>query len=136
MCSCGSQRKETEMKLESNSPSGDTPCSASSEPLHVYDWLDQPAKDENERQAKEWLNKFVLPPGTKYKSGASDWLTAHALTCEWRGQRYWCRGASRMGDVWITKDPTYAKYYDHRVDVEELSNWKRFNDARGNLQNV
>ena len=41
-----------------------------------------------------------------------------------------------MGDVWITKDPTGNRYYDHRANVEELSNWKRFDDARGNLQNV
>ena len=89
MCSCGSKRKETEMTTQSNTPSGDTPCSASSVPLHVYDWLDQPAKDEDERQAKEWLNKFALPPASKYFSNAHDWLAAHALTVEWRGQRYW-----------------------------------------------
>lgn len=104
------------------------------EPLHVYDWLDQPAADENERLAKEWLNKFSKSAYDKYKSGAGDWLAAHALTVEWRGQRYWCRGCSRLGDVWITKDPTRATHYDHRVNVGELSNWERFDDARGNLQ--
>jgi len=104
------------------------------EPLHIYDWLDQPPANENEKLAKEWLNKFVLPPATKYKSGASAWLDARALTVEWKGERYWCRGASKMGDVWIAKDPTGNTYYDHRVNVEELSNWKRFDDSKGNLK--
>jgi hypothetical protein len=104
-----------------------------SEPLHVYDWLDQPAADEDERLAKEWLNKFCQPAYNKLKNGSRDWLAARTLTVEWRGQRYYCRGCSRMGDVWITKDPTGQTYYDHRVDVQELSKWKRFEDAQGHL---
>ena len=106
------------------------------ESLHVYDWLDQPAIDEGECQAKDWLNKFTMPPYMKYESGAAGWCEARALTVEWKGKRYWCRGCSSMGDVWITKDPTGKRYYDHRVDVRELSNWKRFNDARGNLKTL
>jgi len=29
-----------------------------------------------------------------------------------------------MGDVWLKTEGS-ARYYDHRVHVEELSNWKR-----------
>lgn len=91
--------------------------------LHIYDWLDLPAKDENERLAKEWLNKFSMPAYDKYEKGINEWLYKRTLTVEWHGTRYFCRGCSRLGDVWITKDSTGNVYYDHRVNVEELSNW-------------
>lgn len=99
------------------SPSG----SVSSEPLHVYDWLDQPAADENERLAKEWLEQFVKPAHAK----DHDWLDARALVCKYRGEIYRCVGASRMGDVWLTSKITSPDGYEKRVSVEELSDWMR-----------
>ena len=97
------------------------PGSVSSEPLHVYDWLDQPAADENERLAKEWLEQFVKPAINK----DHDWLDARALVCKYRGEIYRCVGASRMGDVWITSKLTSPDGYEKRVSVEELSDWMR-----------
>lgn len=94
--------------------------------LHVYDWLSLPAKDEGERAAKEWLRKFSQPAYDKGKNGSNDWLASYPLTCEYKDERYWCRGCSRLGDVWITKDSTGKTYYDHRVNVEECSNWIMF----------
>jgi hypothetical protein len=101
-----------------------TPCSASSEPLHVYDWLELPPSDDAEKAAKEWLDKFTLPAYTKHTEGINDWLARYRVTVEWKGKRYTCSGASRMGDVWLKTEGS-ANYYDHRVNVEELSNWKR-----------
>jgi hypothetical protein len=95
--------------------------SVSSEPLHVYDWLDQPAADENERLAKEWLEQFVKPAIKK----DHDWMDARVLTCEYRGTRYRCIGASRMGDVWLTSDMKARNGYEKRVNVEDLSAWQR-----------
>lgn len=85
---------------------------------HVYDWLDEPAQNEGEAAAKEWLDKATRPAiGVDHP-----WLDARILSCEWRGKRYRCTGASRMGDVWIKKKGS-RNHYDHRVDVEELSGW-------------
>ena len=89
---------------------------------HVYDWLEEPAKDDGEKQAKDWLDKFTRPAYDKYKEGWDKWLEARVLTCEWKGKRYQCTGASRMGDVWL-KDDGSESFYDHRVHVEELSAW-------------
>lgn len=97
------------------------PGSVSSEPLHVYDWLDQPAANENERLAKEWLEQFVKPTHAK----DHDWLDARALVCKYRGEIYRCVGASRMGDVWLTSKLTSPDGYEKRASVEELSDWMR-----------
>ena len=93
--------------------------SVSSEPLHVYDWLDQPAKDDGERQAKEWLEQFVKPAMDK----DYEWLKSRKLTCEYKGERYRCIGASSMGDVWITSNMRAENGYEKRVDVQALSAW-------------
>ena len=89
---------------------------------HIYEWLDEPAKNNEEKQAKEWLDKLTQPAYTKDKDGTDKWLNARKLTCEWKGKRYQCTGASRLGDVWLKEDGSNS-FYDHRVDVEELSAW-------------
>lgn len=94
------------------------------EPLHVYDWLDLPPANDMERDAKEWLNNYCKPAYTKYKEGIDKWLERYRVTVEWKGKRYVCSGASRMGDVWLKTEDS-DNYYNHRVLVEELSDWRR-----------
>ena len=101
-----------------------TTCSASSEPLHVYDWLDLPSENDAERDAKEWLEHFCQPAYKKMMEGGDAWLARYRVTVEWKGKRYTCSGASRMGDVWLKTEGS-SDFYDHRVNVEDLSNWKR-----------
>lgn len=91
-----------------------------SEPLHVFDWLDSPPINDAERDAKEWLDHFLRP----YHAKNEQWLDRYRVTVEWGGNRYTCSGASRMGDVWLRKEGS-ENFYDYRVSVEELSNWKR-----------
>jgi hypothetical protein len=91
---------------------------------HVYEWLEEPSTDEGEKLAKEWLDKFTRPAYDKHKQGLNKWLAARELSCVWKGKRYRCTGASRMGDVWL-QDEGSANFYDHRVDVTELSEWER-----------
>lgn len=87
---------------------------------HVYDWIIEPTIDMAELAAKEWLAQFCRPAADK--DGA--WLQRYQVTVEWRKKRYECAGASRLGDVWLKKGGS-ANFYDYRVDVTELSNWKR-----------
>lgn len=96
-----------------------------SEPTkHVYDWLEEPPTNDAERDAKKWLDRFTRPAFTKSEDGSDKWLQRHKLTVEWCGKRYECTGASRLGDVWL-KNEGSTNFYDHRVDVTELFNWKR-----------
>lgn len=52
------------------------------------------------------------------------WMAENAPYVTWRGKRYRCVGASRLGDVWLKGDGPPSAYYDHRVDVTELSEWR------------
>ena len=87
---------------------------------HVYDWIAEPTTSMAELAAKEWLDQFCRPAIDKDR----EWLERYRVTVKWRGKRYECTGASRLGDVWL-KNKGSQNYYDHRVDVDECSNWKR-----------
>jgi len=87
---------------------------------HIYEWLDEPAKDDGERQAKHFLNEATKPASSKNH----EWMARTRLTCMYKGVRYRCTGASRMGDVWITKDWRQVDGYQKRVCVTQLSGWK------------
>lgn len=91
---------------------------------HVYEWLDEPPKNDAEKDAKEWLEQFIRQPSRKDEK----WLDQFTVTVTWKGARYICSGASRMGDVWLKSAGSHS-FYDHRVNVEELSNWKRIQSA-------
>jgi len=88
----------------------------------VWDWIGIPPKDEHEREAKEWLTRYLRPAYDKIADGTDKWLDARVVTCRWRDGRYRCVGASRLGDVWL-RDEGSTRYYDHRVDVSQLSDW-------------
>lgn len=90
------------------------------EPLHVFEWLELPPANEGEKHAKEWLDEFLKSPARKDTA----WLEKVQINVTWKGKEYICSGASRLGDVWLRKFSS-EEFYDHRVNVEELSNWKK-----------
>lgn len=91
------------------------------EPMHVDDWLDLPAKDEGEAWAKEFLNHCRRPAVDKDYT----WIANNPLFCTYKGERWKVLGASRMGDVWLARDFNKVNGYDLRVDVEGCSEWSR-----------
>lgn len=89
--------------------------------LHVDDYLDGPDPDPI---AKEFLEHARRHATNKSHS----WLAKNAPTVLYRGKRYYCVGASRLGDVWLkdrSDDSHPNAYYDLRVDVAELSDWHK-----------
>ena len=86
--------------------------------LHVDDWLDDPANRDH--IARSFLEHARLPALEK----DYDWIKRHELTVSWQGKRYRCVGASRLGDVWLKADGPPNAFYDHRVDIAELSDWQ------------
>jgi len=87
---------------------------------HIDNWLDEPPRNEPERLAKEWLEHYRRPAvDVDHK-----WLSDRVLSCEYKEKRYRCIGASRLGDVWLTKDFSREYGYDLRVDVSECSKWE------------
>lgn len=88
--------------------------------LHVDDYLDGPNPDPI---AKEFLEHARRPAVDK----DHEWLTRNRPLVDWGGLRYQCVGASRLGDVWLKNliggEP--HAFYDHRVNIAELSGWTR-----------
>lgn len=52
-------------------------------------------------------------------------MARNAPLVKWQGKEYRCVGASRLGDVWLKGDGPANAHYDYRVDVAELSGWRR-----------
>lgn len=94
---------------------------------HVDDWLDAPAKDEGEKWAKEFLEHCRRPAVEKDYA----WIAANPLFCTYKGdgERWRVLGASRMGDVWLTKHFDRVNGYDIRADVDDCSEWSKTPNA-------
>ena len=88
--------------------------------IHIDDWLDAPPNSEGEAYAKKCLEIARLPAMERWSLPDSG---NFKLFCTFRGNRYRCTGASRMGDVWLAKNFSRDTGYDHRVDVAECSEW-------------
>lgn len=93
--------------------------------LHVDDWLDMPPANENEALAKQFLEHCRRPAVNKNY----EWIATNPLFCTYRGERWRVLGASRLGDVWLTKHFERVNGYDVRIDVAECSQWSRYVDV-------
>jgi len=87
--------------------------------IHVDDWIYPPDANEYESAAKDFLFLCRLPAVDQPR----EYIRSMCLTVEYRGRRYRCTGASRMGDVWLREDFAYVDGYDLRVDVAECFGW-------------
>lgn len=85
------------------------------EPRHVDDFIDDPKSDP---YASAWFESFRRPAYEKIK-----YLDSRKLFATYQGVRYRVTGCSRMGDVWLHANPNEESTYQHRVDVDECSDW-------------
>ena len=51
------------------------------------------------------------------------WLGQYKLFCIYQGEQYRVTGASRMGDIWLAKNPDQSVGYDLRVSIDDCSGW-------------
>ena len=85
---------------------------------HIDDFIE----DLHSDAYAAWVfNHFRLP--AILKSRFWPFMREHRLFCSHGGERYRVTGASRMGDVWLTKDFNQDTGYEKRVDVNDCSNW-------------
>lgn len=94
--------------------------------MHIDDWIDlciATTNDNNkgERYAR-WFFIWKRMPAWMQNS-LREFYNDAELFCDYKGKRYRCTGASRMGDVCLTEDFNKEYGYELRVDVEECSNW-------------
>lgn len=87
--------------------------------IHVDDFID--CHFGKEKYARFVLNYFRMPAALKFDF--EEFMKPFKLFADWKDKRYRVTGASRMGDVWLSDDFDRECGYEHRVFVEELSNW-------------
>lgn len=86
--------------------------------MHVDDFIDDYTGDPYAR----WLFMHFRLPAV-LKLAFDPFMKDHKLFCTYKGERHRVTGASRLGDVWITKDFKKDTGYDARVDLDECSDW-------------
>lgn len=93
--------------------------------MHVDEWIEERTYFKclpEEKYAVAFLHM-------KATSSAVDELVVepimkhHKLFCKWKDKPYRVTGCSSMGDIWLRSDFTVHYGYDHRVNVEDCSQW-------------
>lgn len=89
---------------------------------HIDDWLDthKPA-NKGEQHAMRFL-EFARGPA--HGNENRGWMGEHPLFCTYKGETHRCTGASRLGDVWLTKDLSQDRGYQLRIYVDECFEWR------------
>ncbi len=85
---------------------------------HIDEWMVDP---KNDPYARAMFIVFRLPAVEMLL--VQRLLDGKKLFCMYAGERYRVTGASRFGDVWLAKNPNRKMGYEHRVDVDECSEW-------------
>lgn len=78
---------------------------------------------ENEDYARWVLNHFRL--SALCRSAFDKFMVDHKLFCNFEGEKYRVTGASRMGDVWLTKNFNQDTGYQKRVAIDHCSGWAK-----------
>lgn len=89
--------------------------------IHIYDWLETKKEDESEEKLRELLDFQTRPAFWQYEN--KEKKPEHKCFCEYNGKKYRIIGASRLGDIWLTKHFDKDKGYDKRVMINECSNF-------------
>lgn len=90
---------------------------------HIDEWLDSSNRvlDQGELYAAFVLDHMRMP-GWKI-TAYQPYTQQFKLFCTFEGERWRVVGASRMGDVWLSRDFAREAGYEMRVDVDLCSNW-------------
>jgi hypothetical protein len=90
--------------------------------MHIDEWLEIPSRlYDNEAYAKFILTYFRYSAWMIH--AFHPWMKQFKLFCTYNNERYRVTGASRLGDIWLTKNPDQDVGYSLRVFVDECSNW-------------
>lgn len=89
--------------------------SAMKEPRHVVDFIDDPSSDP---YAASFFESFRRPAVEKWENPDH-----RKLFATWKGKRWRVTGCSRLGDVWLAPVGYEGMSYEHRVNVDDCSEW-------------
>lgn len=80
--------------------------------------------EDNEDYARWVLNYFRLPAAMKIDF--NKFMSKNKLFCTFKNEIYRVTGASRLGDIWITKDFNQSAGYQKRVMINNCSGWANY----------
>jgi len=94
---------------------------------HIDDFVHYGTSISNRTEMEDyarWLFlHWRLPAITK--NALNKFMDTHELYCLYDGECHRVTGASRLGDVWLTKDFEQDTGYQKRVMVDDCSEWSR-----------
>lgn len=93
--------------------------------MHVYEWLENFNKEECKDEALLKLWEFL---DFRTRDTMWQWKNKHLkptykLFCKFKDKKYKINGASRLGDMWLSKDYNSTEGYDLRVDISDCRNF-------------
>lgn len=71
--------------------------------------------------ARWWFHNWLLPAHVQNKF--QKYMALFKLFCTYKGVRYRCIGASRLGDVWLTTQFSARNGYEKRVGPDHCKDW-------------
>jgi hypothetical protein len=86
--------------------------------MHVDEFIDRRKTDS---YASWFFSLHRLPATLQFKF--AEFIEQYQLYCTYEGLRHRVTGASRMGDVWITRDFKQSEGYQKRVNIDDCSDW-------------
>lgn len=97
---------------------------------HVNEFIDDILKNsKGECYARFFF--LIHRLGAVLQGQFGEWTDQFKLFCTFEGKRYRVTGASRFGDIYLTKDQNREAGYEKRVSLDECSQWS--NDFKVNL---
>ena len=89
----------------------------------VQDWIDCICESDPEavKYAKWYINNMLVP--AVFQRPFKQVMKDIKLFCTYKGTRWRVTGASRLGDVWLTKNIDKDTGYGERVNVSDITEW-------------
>ena len=96
--------------------------SETTNPTHIDEWIDDYGSHDAKRVYAQWFFMLARLPAID-KMRFQKFIGKYKLFCTYKNKRYRVTGASRLGDVWLTSNFSQDTGYEHRVNVDDCSNW-------------
>lgn len=86
--------------------------------MHIDEFIDS---QSSHSYARWFFFLHRLPAWQRVRF--APWIKQHKLYCTYRRKSYRVTGASRLGDIFLSKDLDREIGYDIRVDVSKCKDW-------------
>lgn len=93
---------------------------------HVDEFIDDCFSED--KYARFVLNYFRLP--AVLKLDFAEFMEQFVLFCTYKGERFRCTGASRLGGIWLHSDFDVNIGYEKRVNIDDVTDWSKHKERK------